>query len=200
MYLLKHGIISQTFCVGTPQQNGIVERKYRHLLNVVCALRFHANLSLSFWGEYILTAAYLINLTPTPKLNEKSLYEIFFHKLPSYDHLRIFGCLCYVYEVTHDKFESRSRKYIFVGYSLGQKGYRVYDLQSKQIFTSKDVVFHENIFSFFQNNDNSLHESAQTSPLSIPLILESMKLTQSPFLTQTQTTKEHNLVQPTNSI
>lgn len=65
------GIIQQSTCVDTPQQNGRAERKHRHLLELARALRFQARLPIKFWGDYLLTAALLINRLPTAVLKHK---------------------------------------------------------------------------------------------------------------------------------
>ncbi|KAK3038369.1 hypothetical protein RJ639_030269 [Escallonia herrerae] len=54
----------------------------------------------------------------------------------------------------HDKFAPRSKSGIFVGYPNGQKGYRIYDLESKVIYSSRDVQFFESIFPFADKKDN----------------------------------------------
>jgi hypothetical protein len=81
-FFSSKGIIHQLTCVETPQQNPVAERKHQHLLNVACDLRFQSHLPLHFWGECILTAAYLFNQTPTPILKNKSPYECLFSSSP----------------------------------------------------------------------------------------------------------------------
>ena len=72
----RNGILLETTCPHTPQQNGVVERKHRHLLETARALRFEAGLPKRFWGEYILTAAYIINRLPSKVIKNKTPYEL----------------------------------------------------------------------------------------------------------------------------
>lgn len=71
-YFKLHGIMHETSCVGTPQKNGRVECKHRHILNVARALRFEAHLPIEFRSFCVLTAGYLINRTPSTILKGKT--------------------------------------------------------------------------------------------------------------------------------
>lgn len=145
-----HDIIHQTTCVYSPHQNGLVEKKHTHFLNVARALGFHASIPISLWGDCVLTACYLINRTPTPLLQGLSPYEILFQKKPDYSQLKVFGCLCYATVVpkSADKFEPRSIKWVFLGYPYAKKGYKVLNLNTKQVFIFRDVKFVEDQFPF----------------------------------------------------
>ncbi|CAL1410196.1 unnamed protein product [Linum trigynum] len=152
-----HGIILQTSCTDTPQQNGVVERKHHHLLETARALRFRANLPLQFWGECVLTATYLINRLPTKVLQNRTPYEVLLGRQPPYDHLRVFGCLAYGKD-THkglSKFGERGRRSVFVGYPASQKGYRLFDLVTRTFYTSRDVHFVEGSFPYHTPTSSS---------------------------------------------
>jgi len=144
-----HGILRQSSCVETPQQNGRVERKHRHVLNVARALLFQAHLPIKFWGECVLAAVHLINRTPSKVLQGKTPFEVLYNKKPSYDHIKVFGTLCFAQNTrVKDKFTPRGRKCVFLGYPFGQKGWKVFDLETQDFFVSRDVIFHETIFPY----------------------------------------------------
>ncbi|GJT84605.1 putative RNA-directed DNA polymerase [Tanacetum coccineum] len=148
-FCVDNGIIHQTTCAYTPQQNGIVERKHRHLLNVARSLLFQGGLPLYLWSECIMTAAYLINRLPSSVLNGKTPFELVFNRKPGLKHLRVFGCLCYATVLNlHDKLGSRAEKCVLVGYASFKKGYKLYSLERKQFIYSRDVRFFEKVFPF----------------------------------------------------
>ena len=95
-FFASTGIMHQTSCVQTPQQNGIVERKHKHLLEVSRALLFQSFLHVKYWGECVLVTTYLINRLPTKLLKGKTPYELLHGKAPFYNHLGVFGCLCFM--------------------------------------------------------------------------------------------------------
>ncbi|GKE03663.1 putative RNA-directed DNA polymerase, partial [Tanacetum coccineum] len=162
------GIIHQTSCAYTPQQNEIAERKHMHLLNVARSLMFQGRILLEMWTECILTATYLINRLLSSMINEKSSYEMIYKKCPTLSHLRMFGCLCFATIVNdNDKFGSRSEKCVMIGYSNFRKGYRIYSLDKHQFIFSRDVKFFENIFPFkdsvTEKNDTTNSDSSHSS-------------------------------------
>ena len=167
-YFRQHGIVHQTSCVGTPQQKGRVERKHRHILNVARALLFQASLPIKFWGEAVLTAAYLINRTPTSLHNNRSPYEVIYGAKPCYDQLRVFVSACYTHRVARDKdkFGERSRLCIFVGYPFGQKGWKVFDIEQDRFFISRDVIFREDVFPFAE-------KPTSAPSLAVPIVSDS---------------------------
>ncbi|XP_074321463.1 uncharacterized protein LOC141657973 [Silene latifolia] len=110
----------------------------------------NAHLPKRFWSECILTAAYLINRTPSPLIDNKTPYECLFGVAPSYNNLRVFGCLSFAHNqnTRGDKFEKRGRKCVFVGYPHNKKGWKLYDLETETFFVSRDVTFYETHFPF----------------------------------------------------
>ena len=128
-FLQNHGIIHQRSCPSTPQQNGVAERKNRHLLDMVRTLLLESSTPSRFWYEALSTAVYLINRLPSPILNHDSPHVRLFGHPPTYSNLRTFGCVCYVLRDREPvgKFDAKSDVGVFLGYSNNSRAYRVYE-------------------------------------------------------------------------
>eukprot|EP00795_Rhopilema_esculentum_P014459 gene14460-biopygen4243 len=147
-FLTLKGISKQRSVPRTPEQNGVAERMNRTIQETARSMLHAAKLTNDFWGEAVATAVILRNRSPTKAVKDMTPYESFYGIKPDVAHLKVFGCDAYMHipkELTK-KFDSRSRKCIFVGYSLYRKAYRLFDPRTKKLYESRDVVFVENEF------------------------------------------------------
>jgi transposase InsO family protein len=166
-FLESRGIIHQTSCVRTPQQNGIAERKNGPILAIARALMLQMHVPKLFWADAVLTAAYLLNRMPSRILKGKSPFEMFFPgKNPFSVPPRVFGCVSFVHNHSpnHDKLDPRAHKCIFLGYSRTQKGYRCYSPSLRKHFVSADVTFFEDI-PYYSPQGRQLQESMLSAPV-----------------------------------
>ena len=114
-HLRSCGIVPQLTPPGTPQLNGVSERRNRTLLDMVRSMMSQTDLPLSFWGYALETAAFILNCVPSKSV-EKTPYEIWTGKSPRLSFLKIWGCEAYVKRMTSDKLHPKSDKCYFVGY------------------------------------------------------------------------------------
>ncbi|TYK16300.1 gag/pol protein [Cucumis melo var. makuwa] len=119
-YMIEHGIQSQLSALGTPQQNGVSERRNRTLLDVVRSMMSYAQLPSSFWGYTVETAVHILNNVPSKSVSETP-FELWRGYKPSLSHFRIWGCQTYVLVTNPKKLEPRSRLCQFVDHKRDHK-------------------------------------------------------------------------------
>ena len=115
------GIVQEFSAARTPQQNGVVERKNRTLVEAARTLLQDAQLPTSFWEEAVNTACYTQNRYLINKAHGKSPYSIMSNRKPTVKHLHVFGSKCYILKDNSEyvgKFDSKVFEAIFLGYSL----------------------------------------------------------------------------------
>ena len=119
----------------TSQQNNVVERKHKYLLETTRAVLFQSKLPIRYRGECVLTATHIINRLPSNHLKDKCPYELLYKKKIDYNHLKSFGCLCYpLYQKCLGISLNQELLHIFfLGYPFGTKGYKVMSLATKKI-------------------------------------------------------------------
>ena len=165
-HLQQCGIKQLISCPYTSQQNGLAERKHRHIIELGLSMMFQSTRPQKFWVEAFYTASFLINLLPTTALDEKySPYEKLHGKPPEYSALRVFGCACYptLRDYASNKFDPRSLKCVFLGYNDKYKGYRCFLPSTGRVYISRHVIFDETVFPFAQSH--SRPNSGSLTPL-----------------------------------
>ncbi|CAA7029216.1 unnamed protein product [Microthlaspi erraticum] len=138
----ENGITRHRTCTYTPQQNGVVERMNRTIMEKVRCLLSESGLKEAFWADAAATSVYIINRSPSSTIGFKCPEEIWLGKQPGYKHMKKFGSVAYVH-IDQGKLKPRAVKGIFIGYPTGTKGYKVWLLEGGKYVVSRNVKFHE---------------------------------------------------------
>ncbi|GJT93540.1 retrovirus-related pol polyprotein from transposon TNT 1-94 [Tanacetum coccineum] len=144
-YFAKEGIRHETSTARTPEQNGVVERRNRTLVEAARTMLSAAKVPLFFWAEAIATACFTQNRSLVIPRHEKTPYHIINARKPSVKFFHIFGSLCYIVRDGEnlDKMKEKGDACIFVGYSTQSKAYRVFNKRTRMIVETIHVNFDE---------------------------------------------------------
>ena len=91
------------------------------------------------------TACYAANRIFLRAYLSKTSYELWYGRQPRVSHLRAFSCRCFVVKKGRhlDKFEARCSDGVFLGYALHSRGFRVWNLDTRQVVETCEVSFDE---------------------------------------------------------
>ncbi|KAJ0580159.1 putative RNA-directed DNA polymerase [Helianthus annuus] len=141
----QNGIMHRLSCPYTPQQNGRVERKHRHIVETGLAMLFHAQVPPKYWVDAFSSAVFIINRLPSKLLQGVSPFEILYHHVPNYDFFRPFGCRVFpcLRDYAPHKLSPRSIACVFIGYCSKYKGYKCLDPITSRVYITRSARFDE---------------------------------------------------------
>jgi hypothetical protein len=141
------GIKRQLTTPYTPQQNGVVERRNRTVMEMARSLLKSMKIPGRFWGKAVRHVVYLLNRLPTKVLGDVTPHESWIGRKPSLGHLKIFGCTAHARNSAPHmkKLDDRSRPLVYFGVEEGSKAHRLFEPNTNKIIVSRDVVFEESV-------------------------------------------------------
>nr|GEW14752.1 hypothetical protein [Tanacetum cinerariifolium] len=136
------GITHETSATKTPQQNGVVERKNRMLVEAARTMLIFSHAPLFLWAEAIATVCYTQNRSIIHRCFNKTPYELIQGRKPDISYLHVFGDLCYPKNDHEDigKLGAKCDIGFFIGYSANFVAYRVYNQRTKKIIETMNVT------------------------------------------------------------
>jgi hypothetical protein len=144
-FLEEEGIKHEFSSLYTPQQNGVVERKNRTLLDMARTMLDEYKTPDRFWAEAINTACYSINRLYLHRILKKTSYELLTGKKPNVSYFRVFGSKCFILvkRGRKSKFAPKAVEGFLLGYDSNTRAYRVFDKSTGLVEVSCDIVFDE---------------------------------------------------------
>nr|GFA95639.1 hypothetical protein [Tanacetum cinerariifolium] len=175
------GITQQFSAARTPQQNGVLERRNRALVEVARTMLTFVNLPSFLWAEAIATPCFTQNRSIIHKRFDKTPYELMNKRKPNIKFFCVFRCRCYLLnDFEHvGKLKAKRDIRVFVGYSKESAAFRIYNKRTHKIHESVNImkssttnvetsineeVFHEVSESFQgESSSSSLNDDVQQS-------------------------------------
>jgi hypothetical protein len=144
-YLEEEGVKHEFSAPYTPQQNNVVERKNRTLIDMVRTMLGELKTPERFWSEAVNTACHAIKRLYLHRLLKKTSYELLTGNKPNVSYFRVFGSKFYILvkKGRHSKFAPKAVEGFLLGYDSNTKAYRVFNKSSGLVEVSSDVVFDE---------------------------------------------------------
>jgi transposase InsO family protein len=129
----------------TPQQNGIVERKNRTLLDMARIMLDEYKTPDRFWTEAINTTCYSINRLYLHRILKKTSYELLTDKKSNVSYFRVFGSKCFILikRGIKSKFAPKAIEGFLLGYDSNTRAYKVFNKSTGLVEVSYDIVFDE---------------------------------------------------------
>ncbi|KAD5802269.1 hypothetical protein E3N88_13629 [Mikania micrantha] len=156
------GIVNQYTMPGTPQQNGVAERRNRTLMNMVRSMLANSDLPSFLWTEALKTTVHILNRVPSKSV-PKTPYELWTGRKPSLRYMKVWGCLAEakLYNPFLKKLDMKIVTCYFIGYPDHSKGYRFYcPTHVTRIVETKHAHFLEDpkVSGSSENPDSDLQE------------------------------------------
>ncbi|GKB14945.1 putative ribonuclease H-like domain-containing protein, partial [Tanacetum coccineum] len=190
-YFDSVGISHQASSVRTPQQNGVVERRNRTLVEAARTMLIFSRAPLFLWAEAIATACYTQNCSTIHRRFNKTPYKLINGRKPDISFLHVFGALCYPKNDREDirKLVAKGNIGFFIRYSANSCAYKVYNQRTKKIMKMMNVTFDELSTMAFEQISTKLGLQSMTSRQ----ISSGLDLTYAPSTITTQQPTEREL-------
>nr|GEW95050.1 retrovirus-related Pol polyprotein from transposon TNT 1-94 [Tanacetum cinerariifolium] len=144
-YYEQVGISHETTVARSPQQNGVVERRNRTLIEAACTMLIYTQALLFLWAQVVATACYTQNRSIVRLRHRKTPYELLHNKIPDLSFLLVFGALCCPTNDSENlgKLQPKTDIWIFIGYAPTKKAFRIYNRRTRIIVETIHVDFDE---------------------------------------------------------
>nr|GEU45805.1 integrase, catalytic region, zinc finger, CCHC-type, peptidase aspartic, catalytic [Tanacetum cinerariifolium] len=150
-YIEEVGITHMTSTTRTPQQNGVVKRRNRTLVEATRTMLIFSRSLLFLWAEVVATACYTQNLSLIHTHYNQTPFELLRDRKPKLKYLHVFGALCYLTNDFKDlrKLQSKADIRIIISYSPSKKAFWIYNKRTRQIIETMNIkAMQEEIYEF----------------------------------------------------